>query len=209
MREFALLVCSLYLDLPNSHTVIFDGTLTNSPMPSSPEIIEYLLDNRSSKGSAKGMKFTIRARRDLFITGFDVFPRKNRSCQMRVYTQSGDYRLKKKNKFDNIEEDLDEEGIEAGWETVFDNKMKLQTNHLAGIRVDHGEEVFIPQWEVQSFIIYCNRGMLVAPGRQRDEGVTFSENEDIEVREGVKSKKAFSKYTGYAQLMGKVRYYVK
>jgi hypothetical protein len=51
--------------------------------------------------------------------------------------------------------------------------------------------------------------MIVAPGRQRDEGITFSENEDIEVREGVKSKKAFGQETGYAQLMGKVRYYVK
>lgn len=177
-------------------------------MPSSPEVIEYLLDNRDSKGSAKGIKFTIRARRDVVITGFDVFPRKNRSCQMRVYTQTGDYRYATKKKRNNIEEDT-VEGIEEGWATVFDSMMKLEPDRLAGIRVEQGDEVFIPQWEVQSFIIYCNRGMLVAPGKQRDEGVTFSENEDIEVREGVKSKKAFSKYTGYAQLMGKVRYYVK
>lgn len=106
---------------------------------------------------------------------------------MRVYTQPGDYRYTKNA--------ITEEGTEGGWSTVFNRDMKLNTNRLVGIRVNEGDGVFIPQREVQSFIIYCNRGMLVAPGRQRDEGVTFSENEDLEVREGVKSKKAFSRYT--------------
>lgn len=128
---------------------------------------------------------------------------------MKVYTQSGDYRYNKNNASKKrTENTITEEDIENGWSMVYDNNVNLKTDRMVDIRVKDGQEVFIPQWEVQSFIIYCNRGMLVAPGRSRDEGVTYSENEDIEVREGVKSKKAFSKYTGYAQLMGKVRYYV-
>lgn len=121
---------------------------------------------------------------------------------MKVYTHPGDYRHDRSSA-------LDEDGIEIGWTNVYDSTLKLKAHHLAAIQVDDDEEVFIPQWGVQSFVIYCNKGMLVAPGRNRDEGVTFSENDDIEVREGITSKKAFSKYTGTAQLRGKVRYYVK
>lgn len=84
------------------------------------------------------MKFTIRARRDVVITGFDVFPRKSRSCQMRVYTQPGDYRY-------NNKDAIMEENIESGWTTVFDSNMEMKLNRLAGIRVDRGDEVFIPQ----------------------------------------------------------------
>ena len=115
---------------------------------------------------------------------------------MQVFTKAGDYRF------------YDDNAIVEGWSTVYDDKMKLDTKRLSDIRVADGQEVFIPQWEVQSFVIYCNRGMLIAPGKSEDEGVTFAENEDIEVREGIKSKKAFSQYTGYGQLMGKVRYYI-
>lgn len=38
-----------------------------------------------------------------------------------------------------------EENIESGWTTVFDSNMKMKLNHLAGIKVEHGEEVYIPQ----------------------------------------------------------------
>ncbi|KAL7485157.1 hypothetical protein ACHAW6_010765 [Cyclotella cf. meneghiniana] len=169
---------------------------TNPPAPSTIEVLEYSLENRESKGTAKALTFTIRARRDLTITGFDIPPRRNRVCQMQVYTKAGDYRYH------------DDNAIAEGWSTVYDDKVKLDTKRLSDIRVADGQEVFIPQWEVQSFVIYCNRGMIIAPGKSEDEGVTFAENEDIEVKEGIKSKKAFSQYTGYGQLMGKVRYYI-
>eukprot|EP00804_Cyclotella_cryptica_P000316 CCRYP_010238-RA/>CCRYP_010238-RA protein AED:0.34 eAED:0.34 QI:894/1/1/1/0.6/0.83/6/180/677 len=169
---------------------------TSPPAPSTIEVLEYSLENRSTKGSAKGLTFTIRARKDLTITGFDIPPRRNRVCQMQVYTKAGDYRFHNEN------------AIADGWSTVYDDKMKLDTKRLSDIRVADGQEVFIPQWQVQSFVIYCNRGMLIATGNSQNEGVTFAENEDIEVREGIKSKKAFSQYTGYGQLMGKIRYYI-
>ena len=128
---------------------------------------------------------------------------------MKVFTQPGDYRYTRNSFKKGSENTLSEENIEPGWTLVYDSNVNLKADRMVDIRVKDGQEVFIPQWEVQSFLIYCNRGMLVAPGRSRNEGVTYSENEDIEVREGVKSKKPFTKYTGYAQLMGKVRYYVK
>jgi hypothetical protein len=57
---------------------------------------------------------------------------------MRVYTQPGDYRY-------NNKDAIMEENIESGWTTVFNSNMKMKLNHLAGIRVDRGDEVFIPQ----------------------------------------------------------------
>jgi hypothetical protein len=49
--------------------------------------------------------------------------------------------------------------------------------------------------------------MITSPSNKRNEGVTYSENNDIEVRVGVQSRKAFSQYTGYGEFVGKVRYY--
>ena len=124
-----------------------------SPTSSSHQIIEYELNHRSKKGSAKGLKFTIRARKDLYITGFDITPRKNKYCQMKVFTQPGDYRYTRNSFKKGSENTLSEENIEPGWTLVYDSNVNLKADRMVDIRVKDGQEVFIPQWEVQSFII--------------------------------------------------------
>ncbi len=119
--------------------------MCNSPAPTDGSI-EYLIQPQSrSKDSTKGIMFTIRARHDITVTGFDIPPKRSKSCNMQVYTKKGDYRYFK-------------DGLTEGWSTLFDKNMKLNTKRLEHIQADKGDGVFIPKWKIQSFIIYCNRG---------------------------------------------------
>eukprot|EP01082_Thalassiosira_pseudonana_P009539 g8613.t1 g8613 contig3:495248-497968(-) len=174
-------------------------TSAPSPAPvrssnSASSIIEYLLPNRKSPGTTKGIMFTIKAKnKDVTITGFDIASKRDVKSNVKVYTRTGDYEGNEKNA--------------SGWKKVFSSTQNLTTKNLSKLDMD-AKQVTISAGETQSFYIYCKKGMLFARGDYKKLGNVFADDGVIEVSEGRASKRPFNNYKDYGQMMGVIRYRV-
>lgn len=149
-------------------------------------------NTQGTDANDRGLMFTIEAnaRSSVTISSFDVIGRRNIQGKCTVYTRAGDYK------------GHEEDGSE--WDVIFDKKSVVMKRGGRSKLGALDQEVTIMSGSVQSFYIFCNRGILYAKGDS--EGSPSDQDGSLIVKEGVTTRRLFERVGGVAKFSGWIRY---
>eukprot|EP00970_Alexandrium_tamarense_P007340 scaffold1332_cov197-Alexandrium_tamarense.AAC.30 len=178
--------------------------VTSSPVTSSPvpnptgrptavgsDAKLYTTPNMSKlNGSAKGLMFTVKAKKDITITGFDIVAQKNAASSVLIYTRPGDYSGK--------------EQTANGWELLFSGTENLKKTKISNMD-DLMSDVRMSAGSTHSFYIYAKKGMKIS--KSNSKGNTYASDSSLSLTTGTTTKKVFKSVQGFGEFSGIIRYY--
>lgn len=139
--------------------------------------------------------FTVNAiAKEVRITSFSVRSASSGKNQCYIYTRAGDYQ--------------GHETEEREWETIYEAKAEMEQ----GVLTDLGplyREVAVKRGSMQSFYIWCKKGMASTMDVATNRGVASDTDGFLEVTSGTTSQWLFYDTSGYGQFTGGIRYAFK
>lgn len=144
-----------------------------------------------SAHSGKGIMFTIYAKQEVVIRGFDIkAKRKAGGNRVEIFTLDSDY-----------------EGqpiIANEWKLLYDGILPVQRRKVFKL-ADFEEELIIPAGMTQSFYIYTEKGLMYS-ATSEGEGEVYGNDGLITIHKGSVTMQRFSDQIGTGLWLGVVRY---
>eukprot|EP01082_Thalassiosira_pseudonana_P015771 g14019.t1 g14019 contig9:968778-972022(-) len=178
---------------PTQRPVSVSPTLlpTGRPTAVGSDAKQYTTPNMSKlNGSAKGLMFTVKAKKDITITGFDIVAQKNAASSVLIYTRPGDYSGK--------------EQTANGWELLFSGTENLKKTKISNMD-DLMSDVRMSAGSTHSFYIYAKKGMKIS--KSNSKGNTYASDSSLSLTTGTTTKKVFKSVQGFGEFSGIIRYY--
>jgi len=164
---------------------------TGRPTAVGSDAKQYTTPNMSKlNGSAKGLMFTVKAKKDITITGFDIVAQKNAASSVLIYTRPGDYSGK--------------EQTANGWELLFSGTENLKKTKISNMD-DLMSDVRMSAGSTHSFYIYAKKGMKIS--KSNSKGNTYASDSSLSLTTGTTTKKVFKSVQGFGEFSGIIRYY--
>lgn len=153
------------------------------------------LDSKDAVHKARGLMFTVKAKRDATIDGFDIIPRRTKS-DIKIYVLDGDY--------NNNDKALDEDE----WDEVFDESLRNKDPLKLLELKDFSTEVRFKKDEVKSFYVWNKKGLMCKKNHIDSEGTSYVANDAFEIRSGREmAKELFQTDTKSGEFAGLIRYH--
>lgn len=172
---------------------------TNRPTsnPTEPTMIKLSTPNRkgAKEKNAKGVAFTVEAKKDVIMTGMDIVAKTNAVSKVLIYTRVGEY-------------EYSELTSNKGWTLAYRGTIPNQDSQLYSLG-DFIDEVKIAAGQSQSFYVFSRKRMLYTASKS--EGLVYSEDDSVAIREGEATRGLFRKPMKgtTSRFAGVMRYHVQ
>lgn len=180
---------------------VFSGVFEYIPWTVTAPIHELQTLNRneliSNKG--RGLMFTIRAKRNIVIQGFDIFARAHAAINILVYTRGGGFNDT------TFEQWQTNTGSHDDFTLLYDGSIPNQGSSLF-VLDDFKQNVRVTEGQTQTFYVFSQEGLKVGYGSEL--GSIYSEDSSIVIYEGRATKRFFERpRQGSWKWAGTIRYY--
>ena len=149
-------------------------------------------ESNLSAHSGKGIMFTIYAKQEVVITGFDIkAKRKAGGNRVEIFTLDSDY---------------EGQSIYANeWKLLYDGILPIQRRKV--FKLADFQELIIPAGMTQSFYIYTEKGLMYS-ATSEGEGEVYGNDGVITIHKGSVTMQKFTDQIGMGLWLGVVRYYI-
>lgn len=177
---------------------VFSGALEYSSWTATAPIDEFQTLSRinANNRNGRGLMFTIRAKRNIVIKGFNIFARTHAVSNVLIYTRAGGFN---DTSFGDSRDSID------GFTLLYEGSIPNQGRKLF-VLDDFKQNVRVAKRETQTFYVFNQEGLIRGDGYKL--GSVYNENSSIVIYEGRVTRGFFRKpRKGSGKWAGTIRYY--